>query len=285
MTEHNTKADKEIVLDFLRRAIAEHDPVAVRELVAAGFVEHSPGLPQDRQALEEQVRSRGPKPGAETGEPEFVVAEDGLVTVCFYVPQPEPEAPEESYDYFSFDTYRVRDGLIAEHWSNFNKIAPLPLELLDGPARRPVTPEPGASSAELADRKQLVTDLYRCVFDAMNPDAIKDIVADDYTQHARWRAEQGRVGLETFVRGLFRTVQPKPVQPEVMNKPTILMAEGDIVIYAQPRPQPEPDDESKTYIYLVFDAFRVRDGLLAEHWSGINKIAPPKPPKMPPMPK
>jgi len=134
------------------------------------------------------------------------------------------------------------------------------------------------STDQAARNRQLVIDFYRHVFDARNPAAVKDFVTEDYQQHSA-HLPNGRVGLEALVAETFRGLPPLPVQPDLMIPPTLLVAEGDIVVIAGAFPQPEPDDPTRTYPFFVFDAYRVRDGKLAEHWSGINKIAPPKHPQ------
>lgn len=46
-------------------------------------------------------------------------------------------------------------------------------------------------------------------------------------------------------------------------------------------PQPDPDRPGEFYDYFIVDTFKVRGGKLVEHWSSINKIAPPKHPGSP----
>ena len=127
-----------------------------------------------------------------------------------------------------------------------------------------------------------MVDFYRCVFDAQNAEAVKDFVTEDYSQHARYMATgltpTGRAGLEASVRANFPD-GPRPVQSEPALPLTILVAEGNIVVFAASLPQPEPDDPSKRYPYFLYNAFRIRDGKIAEHWGGVNKAAPPAPPK------
>jgi len=128
-----------------------------------------------------------------------------------------------------------------------------------------------------ARNRQLVLDFYRHVFDARNPAAVKDFVAEDYRQHAS-HLPGGRAGLEALVAEMFRDLPPLPVKPNLIVPPALLVAEGDMVVIAGEFPQPEPEDPARTYPFFVFDAYRVRNGKLVEHWSGINKIAPPKHP-------
>lgn len=129
-------------------------------------------------------------------------------------------------------------------------------------------------ASDVERNKQIVLDFYRNVFEARNPDAIKDYVAEDYKQHNPHLPE-GRAGLEQLVRQIFESGPPVAQGVVDRREPELILAEGDLVVMAICFPQPEPDDPSRTYPFFVFDAFRVRDGLLSEHWSGINKIAPP----------
>lgn len=123
--------------------------------------------------------------------------------------------------------------------------------------------------------KRLVIDFYRHVFDALDPSAVKDFVLEDYHQHCR-HMPQGRAGLEAFVARVAGGRPPLPVQPEMVNTPAFLIAEGDMVAIGGGLPQPDPDRPGEFYDYFIVDTYRVRDGRLAEHWSSINKIAPPK---------
>lgn len=122
--------------------------------------------------------------------------------------------------------------------------------------------------------KHLVLEFYRRVFDGRNAEVVKNFVTENYAQNGSG-LPPGRAGLEGFVRALFPD-GPVPEPAEMLRAPNFIVAEGDMVVMAACFPQPDPEHPGKTYDYYVFDAFRVEDGKLAEHWSGINKIAPPK---------
>ncbi|ACM38461.1 MULTISPECIES: nuclear transport factor 2 family protein [Rhizobium/Agrobacterium group] len=130
--------------------------------------------------------------------------------------------------------------------------------------------------AKLERHKHLVREFYRRVFDGQNPAAVKDFVTEDYKQHSR-HIPTGREGLERFVQSVFPN-GPVPEPAEMRIPPAFMVAEGDMVVVAAYLPQPDPDKPGETYDYFVFDAYRLRDERLAEHWSGVNKIAPPKQP-------
>jgi len=125
--------------------------------------------------------------------------------------------------------------------------------------------------------RQVVVDFFRHVLEARNPAAVREFVTHDYKQHCG-HIPSGPDGLEQYLRGLFGDAPPLPVKDEMMFPPTMLVAEGDLVVIAGYAPQPDPDAPGTMYDYYVFDAFRLRDGKLSEHWNSINKIAPPKHP-------
>ncbi|VVE90489.1 polyketide cyclase [Pandoraea bronchicola] len=125
--------------------------------------------------------------------------------------------------------------------------------------------------------RQVVADFYRHVLEARNPAAVRQFVTDDYRQHCR-HIPSGPDGLERYLRGLFGDSPPQPVRDEMMFPPALFVAQGDTVVIAGYVPQPDPDAPGEFYDYYVFDAFRLRDGKLCEHWNSINKIAPPRHP-------
>ncbi|MCM2476473.1 SnoaL-like domain-containing protein [Rhizobium sp. CG5] len=130
------------------------------------------------------------------------------------------------------------------------------------------------SRVRLERNKHLVREFYRRVFDGQNAEAVKDFVTEDYKQHNS-HIPSGRQGLEGFVRSVFPN-GPVPEPSEMRIPPSLIVAEGDMVVVAASLPQPDPDNPGTTYDYFIFDAYRIRDDRLSEHWSGVNKIAPPK---------
>lgn len=193
----------------------------------------------------------------------FVIEEGDLVSV---VHQEERGEGADAFDLFGFHTFRIQDGEIVERWSN-DAVGSAPAG-----AGRPVE---GASArmgqGDPAAGKKRVSDFYRCVFDAQNAAAVKEFVTEDYRQHVR-HIPPGRAGLEQFVRRAFPDGPvPTPEAPSI--PPAILMGEGDLVVIAAALPQ--PDDRGGSYLRMLYDGFRLRDGLLAEHWGGVDPTNPP----------
>lgn len=271
------QANKQLVLDFLREVIVSRDSGAARKLVTDDYRQYAPGIARGPGAVAEYMRQVAQEQGHDPAAaglpaPVFTVAEGDLVTACLYLPQPEPADPGETYDYFSFTTCRIRDGKIAECWPNTHKYVPLhrsPGSAADGDRAT----HPGdVGVTDLEANKQLVRDFYVRVFGTLDPGAVGDYVAHDYHQHAA-HMPQGRSGLEEFVARIAASAPRAAAAPP---EPAVLVAEGDIVVIAACLPQPETGGSGASWPYYAYDAYRVKDGKLAEHWSGINKAAPPR---------
>jgi predicted SnoaL-like aldol condensation-catalyzing enzyme len=230
-------------------------------------------LQANRRFAVEAARSALPEPV----EPEFVLAEQDMVVACFYTPQPTSEDPAIAYDLFSFFAYRIRGASIVEEWTSAHRYSPLL------PAPRSAVSRPRAivegNPSDLEANKRLVAGFYERVFGPMDPAAIPDFVAEDYRQNSS-HMPQGRAGLEALVRDLAPNAPPSSRDGEQPpeTKPALLVAEGDVVVIAGCLPQRDRRDPTTTWRFYAFDAYRVRDGKLAEHWSGINKAAPPEHP-------
>lgn len=281
--DHRPNPNKQLITDYFADVFGARNPDAVSDYVAPDLIQHGADIPDGAAALTEFLRMKFGREQAEKGaptgtpgllEPVFIVAEKDLVAVCHYMPQQDPAVPDAYFDYYSFNTYRIRGGRITERWPSINKVAPPRVPAPGTPSRAVAVSS--SPDIDLDANKRLVVDFYRCVFDAQNPDAVKDFVTEDYQQHVSFYPDH-RTGLEHAVRTMFPN-GPVPTPPEPLNPPAVLLAEGDIVVAAGLLPQPEPDGSGATYPYYAYDAYRVRGKMLAEHWSGITKAAPPKHP-------
>lgn len=106
--------------------------------------------------------------------------------------------------------------------------------------------------------KQLVRRHFEMVFgDGSDLSPIDEDVAEDYVQHNP-AAGQGRAGLRRF----FTETLPLPLPPELGAEGTLevnLISEGEFVVRQEIRENG-----------MQIDIFRVRDGLLAEHWDAFR---------------
>jgi len=126
-----------------------------------------------------------------------------------------------------------------------------------------------ASAADSPEaNKKLVLDFFRVVFEARNIAAVDQYLSEDYLQHNPLVAT-GRKGFTDYFGPKWKT--PKPVKPELAEPPAAVIAEGDLVVLMWKVKRPEPKNESKLYESFWFDAFRVKDGKLVEHWDNAIK--------------
>jgi predicted SnoaL-like aldol condensation-catalyzing enzyme len=112
-------ANKKLVFDFWREIRQAHNVERAAELMAEGYVEHDPNLPTGRAAF---VRSldRLPKQPVKTTIDDLVtiVAERDLVVLAFRRELPDLAEEGQTYTTTAYDTFRIADGKIAEHWSS-----------------------------------------------------------------------------------------------------------------------------------------------------------------------
>ena len=109
-----------------------------------------------------------------------------------------------------------------------------------------------------------------------------DVVSESYIQHnpafKKYADERGLSYREGFLQRMTELMAgggggpaadaDMPAPPE--NNPyELVIAEGDLVTVIQKRYAQDPNEAPGTYYETFwFDTFRVRDGLLYEHWDG-----------------
>ena len=117
-------ANKQLVLDMWHEVIVRRDLAKAGQYIAQDYIQHSPSAGQGLAALIDflKVELGGDEPRAqgtfERTKFEFVMAEGDLVQLMFKRPVPDPKVPGETIQVWWYDTYRVRDGLIVEHWDS-----------------------------------------------------------------------------------------------------------------------------------------------------------------------
>ncbi len=133
VTPAQLEANKKVALDFVRT----RGPARVA-LADPSYKQHNPEFKkraeENKVSDYEEYKSaflsapRGPGggsggPGAGARPPlgnplEIVTAECDIVTVVHKIYRPDPTAPGKFYEAFAFDTFRVKDGKLVEHWDD-----------------------------------------------------------------------------------------------------------------------------------------------------------------------
>lgn len=111
------KKNLEIVLAKIA-AMGDRDVAKAAAYMADDYIQHNPRGPSGKKAWVEVFTRlwQGAEPHRET--PVLTVTQGDLVTVIFMRPKPEPDDPSKTYETFWFDTYRVANGLVTEHWDS-----------------------------------------------------------------------------------------------------------------------------------------------------------------------
>jgi predicted SnoaL-like aldol condensation-catalyzing enzyme len=119
---------------------------------------------------------------------------------------------------------------------------------------------------------QLVLDWWREGLVAGHSEVVTKYFNEDVVQHNP-NFPQGRAAIEALVKR--RTpVNPIPATLPPDRMPAKSFAKGDYVVLIWDREAPDPTDPSKKYAYNDFDAFRIQNGKIQEHWDGATKNPP-----------
>jgi predicted SnoaL-like aldol condensation-catalyzing enzyme len=123
------------VLDFWNNVFMKRDASRFAEFFAADYVDHNPnittpGLPGlleyvhklSARAAAAPQPGAAPKPGGAPQSDVVIATVDGeLVTLIRKKMLPDPQEPGKTYEAFGFETLRVHEGKIVEHWDSVTR--------------------------------------------------------------------------------------------------------------------------------------------------------------------
>ena len=113
--------NKKVVTDFYRIVFEPRNPDLIEQYIAPDFVEHNPTLTGGRDGLVKFMKGL-PKPASDDvgsemkNPPAYIVAEGDLVTFIFKRQAPDSKDKSKTYEQFTFDMFRIKNGKIVEHW-------------------------------------------------------------------------------------------------------------------------------------------------------------------------
>ena len=112
-------ANKRLVYDWWREVFEARQVELNEQYIVPDFIEHNPNVPNGREGVEGFIAMFGdPQPIQDRVQRELiaVMAEGDLVTLMFVAEYDHPNEPGETYRTTWYDTFRVVDGMIVEHW-------------------------------------------------------------------------------------------------------------------------------------------------------------------------
>ncbi len=252
-------ANKRLVYDMWRTLLDARDVNAGAKYLAEGYIQHNPVADTGRQGLLDLIASFSePQPVAELmkGDLVAIVAEGDLVVLVQVSKKEQPKPYTTTW----FDMFRVKDGLIVEHWDH-GTVRPgmTPRGYVPPTVNTDHSASINNNNPALKFNKQRVYDMWRTLLDAQQIDRAPEFLTVDYIQHNPLL----NTGLASFMDFFNQFAEPKPVQAEVKNF-VELVAEDDLVVIATLATYQDANNDAYTTTW--FDLFRLDGGMIIEHW-------------------
>ena len=114
----------------MMQALQHQDVQGASSVLADDYKQHNPNVPTGKAGFVGFFSKlwKEPKPGSGwVNPPVLITAEGDIVQMTFKRNTPEPSDPSKTYESFWWDTLRIKDGKVVEHWD---------------PATKPTTPPP-----------------------------------------------------------------------------------------------------------------------------------------------
>ena len=242
----DTDANKALVTEALTETIGKLNAEAVDTYFAPGYIQHNPMVPNGTDGLKGLIAAMAGH-GDVSVEIARVIADGDMVAVHgrYVGLTPEPM--------IAFDVFRVKDGMIVEHWDNLiAEAAPNPSgrTQIDGATEIIDLDKTEANKAKVEAfiTKSLITHEEVNITDYISPVT--------YLQHNPMVAD----GLEGF--GAFMAQMAEQGVSMEYTKIHQIIGEGNFVLSLS---EGSFGGEPQAF----YDLFRLQDGLIVEHWDVI----------------
>jgi predicted SnoaL-like aldol condensation-catalyzing enzyme len=118
--------------------------------------------------------------------------------------------------------------------------------------------------------KKVVFDFYRLIVEPRNTDLAEVYLAQDFVDHDAI----DRKGIEYFTKVLkeMTPAATDEVGPSLLNPPTFIMAQANLVTWLFKQNVSDPKDKSKTVERFLLEVYRIKDRKIAEHWKGTTSL-------------
>jgi predicted SnoaL-like aldol condensation-catalyzing enzyme len=119
-------ANKKLVYDFYRIVLRGRQLDQAEKYMREDYIQHNPNAETGIKGFKDFFQKfGGPLPVPETlADLVSIMAEGDLVTLLLRREYDEPAQPGQKYTSTWFDTFRIQDGKIAEHWDPATKPVP-----------------------------------------------------------------------------------------------------------------------------------------------------------------
>ena len=250
--------NKAMVLNWWRDVVASGHMDSAAKYMADDYVEHDPNIGGGRvEFAQYYVRNTArPNPSA---KPAMSFGKGDYVVLVWE--HDDKDSTGKAIKYNTYDILLVRNGKIQKHWNDVKRNDSA-LASVNQPAGGPPPAESLKNTPEEQKNEQFVLNMYRDVLQYHHFELAPKYMAADYIQHNP-SDPQGR---DPLIAELSERFKPEPLQPEMKNKPGLVITKGDIVLMMTSRPVKDAKDPAKTYMQNHFEMIRVQNGLAQEHW-------------------
>ncbi|HMJ61895.1 MAG TPA: ester cyclase [Bryobacteraceae bacterium] len=253
----------DMVLNWWREVLRARHAELAEKYQAEDYIQHDPNVPTGRAAFVKFFSSFGPpiNPIPATLSPAPVVkgAKGDFVWLIF-------EHQAKTHRFNSFEIIRIQNGKVQEHWDSEKKRPGTPA-FIPSSAAPPSKWPAGKLSKEERHNSKLAAEAFKDMLQYAHPELADKIVDRDYIQHNP-NVPQGRDGLKQAMSQIAQA--PEAIKPEWKDAPALTLASGPFVVMMWHRKEKDPSDPNKEYIWNHYDAIRIENGLIKEHWDEEN---------------
>ena len=240
-----TEINKALIRDVYKKIIGERNSALVHKIIAEDYIQHNPLVKTGRSGLLESLEMLKRFPKSENNNKPFIrmFAQDDYVVLHM---QMEIFGSKK----IMVELFRVKDGLLAEHWDaiediaadtgvNGNAVIGGPVEITDMHLTKA--------------NKALIADYCESVVVGRKYEMIASYVSGNLIQHHP-HLENGVKALSAYL-GVV-----------TLEKPARIIGEGNFVL-----------TQSRGVInnspHVLYDVYRIDAGKIAEHWS-VKQLIP-----------
>ncbi len=265
------KANLKMVLDWWREVIQSRHVDLAPNYQAETYMQHNPNILTGRDAFVKRFGANppvNPIPAAMAAPPVVQFAKGDYVGFIWERQQKDPTDDTKTYKYNNFDLVRLENGKVAEHWDYALKGKGQP----DGGTPDSATAMNATFKLSAAEQKNqdIANVEFHDILQYGHTELAQKVMAPGYIQHNP-NVPGGRDG---FVAFFSKIRQPEPLKAEWKTKPMMIITSGQFVFYMSKRELDHPDDATRKYTTYWFDAVRVDNGMIQEHWDAAVKNPP-----------
>ena len=250
-SEFNKMDNKQIVGTFLS-AVMQQDTTKMRELANADYIQHNPFVPTGLEPfidLLPVLKEHG------THAENIRMFQDGDYVFMHNIWK--NARPFGADQMVAFDIIRVdENGKVAEHW---DAMTTLVTETASGRTQTD-GPTTVVDLDKTEDNKALAVALVEDVLMGKNPSKITEYIsAEEYHQH--------NPDIKDGLSGIVEAVEYLTAQNNMFKYTKIhkVLGEGNFVLTVS-----EGEWSGKQHVF--YDLFRMKDGIIVEHWDVIQEI-------------